>query len=236
MTTPNTKEKLRSSVSTNTFVGFVLAAIIFILLFGCSKANAQIPTPSANTAGVEVTEKVDALTWSEKDFLLRMVEVGIPVPDKIIIETGPEGVNGWVNHMEGDVIHLTPLRRSDPNAINPEWPYVMGDRKVYPNGMVRAQTFVLAHELGHLLAPHLKAELGRPALGVVTKTTELQAEIIGMVLMNIAYGVTPEQMGFPKVIEYQADHVQDKRTTQLVWRYCKIFKSTWHLPNVQCSR
>lgn len=220
-------------------IKIALLAVIALSLV-VAEANAQLPTPSANTAGVEVTEKADALSWSEKRFLIRLSQERIPVPERIIIEYAPESmggkVRGWVDHGERWTIHLTPLRRIDPNATPPSWPYVMGRHEVYPNGMVSPQTFVLAHEMGHMIEPHLRADLGRPALGVLVSTEEIQAEIIGLTLMQITFGISPDQLGFPEKIEYEADYVQDKKTSRLVWQYCEIIKDTWGLASVECRR
>ncbi|MCS3711612.1 hypothetical protein [Salinibacter ruber] len=220
----------------------VLALIAFSLVV--AEANAQLPTPSPNTAGVTVVEKDDALSWSEKRFLLRMLDHSLPRPDKIIVERAPPGmgntVRGWVTFKNPRVIHLTPLRRIDLNVNSPSWPYVMGRKEVYPNGLVTPQTFILAHELGHVIGNGFGRDAKRPALEmekipkVVNKTYEIEAEIIGMVLMNIAFGLSPEQMGLPESIEYQSS--ENKNTDRLMRRYCKTIKSTWRTIGVTCPK
>ncbi|MCS3661839.1 hypothetical protein, partial [Salinibacter ruber] len=63
---------------------------------------------------------------------------------------------------------------------------------------------------------------------------EIEAEIIGMVLMNIAFGLSPEQMGLPESIEYQSS--ENKNTDRLMRRYCKTIKSTWRTIGVTCPK
>jgi len=142
---------------------------------------------------------------------------------------------GWVKIFEPNTIYLSPKRGLPPNHTDPDYPYMMGENHAEV-GTVSPQAFVLAHEMAHVLAPKLKPELGRPALGLMAGTQEIEAEIIGLVLMEIAFGSTADEFGFPDMVEYKSPNVRDKPVNRLRWQYCKIIKASFRLQTFRCNR
>lgn len=200
----------------------------------CNDAEGQ---DTSVVAGTVVVEDADQLMPDERRLLKQLDRKMIPAADTIkLVDSGQNNNRGWVNRMNPSTIHLSPRRRIHADATEPKRPYFMGKDPLVPQDKVRHQTHVLAHEIAHVLAPKLKADVGRPALGLLPTTQETQAEIIGLVLMEIAFGVAPEELGFPSEISYAADAIKDKSTARLRRQYCQIIKTTWRLTGLKCTR
>jgi hypothetical protein len=191
--------------------------------------------PSVCPGQTVLNEQAGDVTISERVLLRLLDKHGIPTPDSIVVVEDTSGVlYGYVKPFTlPRTVHLTPTRLGHPDADTlGGFPYLYG-RKTTTYSETPPQTHVLAHEIGHILGPILNAEMGRPALGVHTSTDEVQAEIIGLVLGNLAFDWTPDQLGFPTRIDYP--FVQDKTVKALQRQYCYIIKKTWSVEALSCG-
>jgi len=201
-----------------------LALFLGAALAGCSAAqNASVPTPTL-PQGVAVHAQAGELSQSETRLLAELEAAGVPVPDSIAI-VADTLAHGWVDPFTApNTIHLTTERTRYPDAEIPDaFPYLFA-RTQRPD----AETFrryVVAHELAHVLAPRLEAEMGRPALGVDTRTTEVQADILALVLLRAAGGETLASLGYPDRVEYP--HIPSQTTRALGRKYCVIVEASW---------
>lgn len=181
-----------------------------------------------------INEQDGPLTTSEHALLDSLDRHGIPTPDSIVVLADTVGTHGYVDHIGAPrTVHLTTTRMEHPDADTLEgFPYLFGvETTTYSE--TPAQVHILAHEIAHLLSTHLDAEMGRPALGIHLGTSEIQAEILGLVFMNLAFGMTADQLGFPTTVEYP--FIQNKSVKTLQRQYCYITKKTWSVDALDCN-
>jgi len=205
------------------FLPVILLAALFMLPMG---AYGQ----------VAVNEEAGPLTTDEQVLLERLSDHGIPVPDSISIVDDTTGhLFGYVDRIRAPrTVHLTPTRMKHPNDVEmgSGFPYLFGVENVSTDGP-SPQTHVLAHETAHILSVHLNPEMGRPALGFHTHSGETQADILGLVLGQMAFGWSPDDLGFPEVVKYPL--VKNKPVSLLARQYCQMVKRTWSVEEIQCG-
>jgi hypothetical protein len=200
------------------------ALLLGAVLAGCSAPQTGSDPAPTLPQGVAVNAQAGELSPPETRLLAELNAAGIPVPDSIVI-VADTLAHGWVDPFTApNTIHLTTERMRYPNAEIPEgFPYLLG-RTQRPD----AETFrryVLAHEIAHILAPRLEAEMGRPALGVDTRTTEVQADILARVLLRAAQEDRLAPLGYPDRVEYP--HIRSQTTDALQRQYCVIVEASW---------
>ena len=203
---------------------------LFLLLTGILITASAIAQP----ASVEVNGMDGgALTDVEREFLHRLERRGIPVPDSVVIVQTDDRTKGWRGQIVApNTVHLTTGRREHPNDRDWEkWPYLFGREQTAKTDSVKAH--ILSHELAHVLGRKLDAKYGRPALGLHTKTDEIQAEILSLVLDRAVFGWTADDLGYPKSIHYPM--IDDKSTRALERKYCFIVQKTWDVQSLDCS-
>lgn len=211
----------------------LLGFLALLLLFGCSAAQkAQESQPTALEA-TAVNEKAGPVFDVEKRLYADLDDMGILVPDSVVVVEDTLA-HGWVSHLEAPrTVHLTTRRADYPDAKIPDkFPYLF-DRNTdtAPDSSI-FRAYVAAHELAHIQGPRLKAEMGRPALGVDRRTQEVQADIVALVLLHQASGLTYKDLGYPARIDYP--HVPDKTVRSLQRKYCVIIRETWDVQNMDC--
>jgi len=220
-------------------LGFVRNVVIALLVLALSaaigfSAGAQ-PVTDDNPTGAVIQEIDGELLPSERRLLVALKDAGVPTPDtvKIVEHDGERKVHGYVNSLtQPNTVYLMPERREHPNASDRErFPYLYGRDSASTEQPVEAH--VLAHELSHVLGPRLKAEMGRPALGIHVSTDEVQAEILGFVLGHRALGWSYQELGYPAMIEYPI--IQNKTVPRLARVYCRMVKATWDTNGFECK-
>lgn len=205
----------------------IFALLLLLLTTGVSVAQQEVE-------GVVV--KNGPLTENEEKLLRQTRERMIPLPDTIVIKNfAPNNTRGYVKIMKPHTVYLTPTRGKHPNVSTPPGPYLYGTT-YSPTPSDTSFPFTLAHEMAHVLGPRLDADLGRPAFGMAAQTQETQAEIIGLVLMDLAFETTPGELGFPKKVDYPSDGIRSKPVSRLQYQYCVIIKETWRLTGLICRR
>lgn len=194
--------------------------LLAALLVGCTSTK-EAPTLPAS---VSANEEAGPVFDTEKRLYARLDELGVLVPDSVVVVKDTVA-HGWVDHWNApETVHLTTNRARYPDAEIPgDFPYLFGRTKMPDAKTFRA--YVAAHELAHIHGPRLKAEMGRPALGVDKRTQEVQAEILALVLMHAAYGATREDLGYPASIDYP--FIPEQPVATLQRQYCYIVNRTW---------
>lgn len=211
---------------------FLLIGVL-IILTGCSTTT-KVTKKNKSDHGVNLVNKGDSITVYEELLLRRLDDALIPLPEKIVFTDKASNGKGWVKIWNPNTIYLSTDRHEIPYNTPESTGYLYGVKN-YKSSEIPIQTHVLAHEIGHVLGPKLDAELGRPAFGLNSNTHETQAEIIGLVLMDIAFGTTADQLGFPDVVKYEAPSIKNKSVKTLKRQYCHIIKSTWKLSKLNCN-
>lgn len=208
---------------------FVFLIIILSLAMGCSttqKAKVSVPD------GTVINEKEGPVFNPERRLISALSEKGIMVPDSVV--TVQDTIShGYVRRIQApNTIHLTTYREKYPSVeIVDHFPYLFGRTAQPKKKLYRA--WIAAHEIAHIHGPRLDAEMGRPALGVDVRTEEVQAEILALVYMNVAYGVTYEDLGYPASVDYPV--VPNKSTVALQRIYCHIVQETHDVQGMNCS-
>ena len=198
------------------------AAAFLLCLFLVAPCPAQVPTDTV--AGVEVYENEGSLTNQERTLLRTVDDNNIRLPEKIVVreDSTEEGsYNRWTKTVNLSTSRLGDVEGADPYLYQLE--QTQGDHHAH----------VLAHEIGHAISPFMDAEMGRPALGVTTKSQERQAEIIGLVLGNMTFGWDHKHLGFPDRIEYP--FTPTLITITLQRQYCTIIKQSWSVDSLKCT-
>jgi hypothetical protein len=202
---------------------------LFLLLLGAFCAGCA--TTEQSTLEVPIYEKSGPVTGPERALLAGLKEQGIPLPDSVVIVKDTVA-HGYVDHWGAPgTVHLTTARRGSDVKIASDFPYLFG-RTGRPPEEVRL-AHVIAHETAHVHGPYLNAEMGRPALGVSTKTSEVQAEILALVYLDLVMGLGRSELGYPAKVEYP--FVPDKSVRALKRQYCFIVKKTWSVEGLRCG-
>lgn len=204
-------------------------AMIVALILGASVTGCSAPQNSTDPAatlppGVSLNAQAGSLSPAETGLLAELDDAGVPVPDSIVTVQDTLA-HGYVDPFEAPrTIHLTTERTQYPDAEIPDaFPYLFA--RVQRPDAETFRRYVLAHELAHVLAPRLEAEMGRPALGVDRRTTEVQADILALVLLRAAGGETLASLGYPARVEYP--HIRSQTTRALERQYCVIVEASW---------
>ena len=206
----------------------LLLTLLFVLSMGCASSNqSTVETPTDMT----VNEKAGPLFDEEKELFSALEDHGILIPDSIVV-VKDSLTHGFVKRMAApNTIHLTTVRAEYPDAEIPrDFPYLYGRTHKPKQGVFRK--YVAAHELAHIHGPRLKAELGRPALGLDTRTDEIQSDILALVLLDLVYGLSYEDLGYPAKVDYP--HLPDKTVPTLQRKYCIIVQKTWDVEAMNC--
>lgn len=179
-----------------------------------------------------VNEKGGKLFDAEMELYADLGDMGILTPDSVVVVEDTTA-HGWIDHIGAPrTVHLSTLRGKYPTADTPkQFPYLYGRNRETSKEVFRA--YVAAHELAHIHGPRLKAEMGRPALGVDRRTQEVQADIIALVLLHQTKGLTHKDLGYPLQIEYP--HIPNQTVPALQRQYCYIVKETWDVQEMSCN-
>lgn len=220
------------------FWTLVIIGIATLFFVGCGNTNKVTTTQDKidkeKPHNVVLKNEGGKITPYEELLLRRLNAALIPLPDTIIFTDSDKNGKGWVKIWKPNTVYLSTDRHIIPHETPRSTGYLYGVEK-YKTSNIPVQTHVLAHEIGHIIGPKLDAELGRPAFGLSANTQETQAEIIGLVLMDIAFGTTAQELGFPKVVEYEAPSIKDKSVKTLKRQYCHLIKSSFKLTKLNCN-
>ncbi len=170
--------------------------------------------------------------------LRRLSEKMLPLPDTIRVRT--DSVHfGTYSPIGGTVISLSRDRFRAPDSLSRSAPYLYGRvdaTESSRSGPAPRYAHTLAHELAHFLGPHLVADEPRPAWGTVRslsasrRVQEIEAEIIAVILQEIAFGTEMSDLGYPTTVTIPG--VGDQSTSELIREYRGIIADTWRLPAV----
>jgi hypothetical protein len=207
--------------------------ILPILVLGCASTDRAYEATAPE--GVVVNSEAGDLTDPEAYLLTVMQEKGLPIPDSISIQQF-DNLLGGVNHLTAPwTVKLDSRRTRYPNIKIPRsYPYLFAqthkpsEEKLFP-------AYVLAHETAHIHGPRLNPDMGRPAFGLHPESDEVQAEILALLYMRMAFGTTRRDLGYPAKVNHP--HIPDAVVNTLVWKYCVIVSKTeaWDA-SLNCQR
>lgn len=217
----------------------VLAPVLFGLLFlffsfslgGC--AGPGQTQAAQKPEGMAVNEQEGDVFREELEVYSSLESRGIMIPDSVVVIEA-DIFHGYVDRIGAPrTVHLGTLREGYPSVDIPEgYPYLFARNASPDESLFRK--YVAVHELAHVQAAHLNAEMGRPALGLDSKSGEVQADILALVYLNHLYGTTREDLGYPAEVNYPM--IPNKSVRSLQRLYCHIVKETWDVTRMDCER
>lgn len=207
------------------------ALLVVIVLAGCSAGNRATDAPGPTD--MAINEKDGPVFEEEQRVYADLKELGVMVPDSVVV-IQDEIFHGYVDRINAPrTVHLGTQRAKYPDTeIGNKFPYLFARMEKPSQSVFRK--YVAVHELAHVQAAHLNAEMGRPAKGLHTRSNETQADIIALVYLNHLYGLTYEDLGYPAKVDYPM--IPDKPVPSLHRLYCHIVKSTWNVEEMTCQR
>jgi hypothetical protein len=225
-----TSEETLFSFLGPTAARLVLLAAAFLFIGAADTAWSQ---PAEKPAGIAVNEEGGEVFVEELRAYRALDSLGIMTPDSIVV-IDDDIYHGYVDRIGAPrTVHLGTLRAQYPDVELPDgFPYLFAR-----TGKPTKKTFrryVAVHELVHVQAAHLNAEMGRPAKGLHTESNEVQADILALVYLNHLYGTTREDLGYPAKVNYPM--IPNKSVRSLQRMYCHIVKTTWSVSEMQCAR
>lgn len=179
-----------------------------------------IPSPcSQEVAGVCVEE--GEINESEKILLIELNKKMIPLPKSILIR---DSLSHYGLYTLKEEIMLSRNRKIHPDSVYNSH-YLYG-RNNAPDSVHVKDVYILAHEIGH----HIQAKLYVPDYLRPVNTSEVEADIIALVLLEFVFGTSYKTLGFP-------DEVQTKeisRKTEIFKNeYKSLIMDTWKIKTLK---
>lgn len=207
---------------------FVLCMLAYVNLLAWQSTTTEIEGT--------VVQNHNQLRSYNEDLLHRLDSLGVPLPDSVVVTDVKNLLVlrdpiGFVPHSSRTVYLTHNEKRIDLSKTDA--PYIVGSTEITaPDSLERA--FVLAHEIAHVLENQF-ADMPRPALGEPPSenppTTETEADIVGLILMHQAYGVTAPELGFPILVRYDEGL---KQVVTMRRAYCRFLNESFDL-SLLCS-
>lgn len=184
---------------------FIKVLIGIFLLFSPTNCFSEPieSNPPEQVAGVVIE---GSLSHSEKKLLRILHKRMIPLPDTIKVSYRKND-NAQIRKM-GSTINLGKSRFRTPKKAKGENPSLYGRVSATPSLPLPREYHTLTHELAHFL--QWKMNNGSPStkpyiwwkhekfLSPFNARIEVEAELIAAAISSIAFGTTPNNLGYPK--------------------------------------